>query len=505
VNRPLRVYPDAGRATARPFAFTPSLRYDARAFHQSREARGALSDQTSSPSTVAREPVLAASAGHLQQVLGVTFGIAVAVGNGVAAGILRAPGEVAGYLPHAGLFMGVWLAGGLYALIASMQLAELGAMVPRSGGQYVFARRALGPYAGFVVGWSDWLSTCGTISAIAIVIGEYMGDLFPSLVPRKAAVAVGVTLFFALLQWRGVKWGERTQNLTSLMKGLVFAAVVIACFLLGRGASDSGTNSPATAMPLVVAIILALQAVIYTYDGWNGPIYFCEEMRKPGREIPRAIFGSVFSMMAIYLLVNLALIYVLPVRSIAGDNFALGTAAGIFFGPLGRKAVFALMLVSLLSAVNANTLMATRVLFAVSRDGLVSRGAAAVNPGGTPTIALGAGTVAAVAFIATGTFGAVTEMLADFFVANYTLSFISLFVLRRREPRAERPYRAWGYPITTGLVLLGSVAFLVAGVVADLKDTSAPRHYSIYALALLILSYPVYRLLRRAGYEREGE
>jgi len=162
------------------------------------------------------------------------------------------------------------------------------------------------------------------------------------------------------------------------------------------------------------------------------------------------------------------------------------------------------MLVSLLSAVNANTLMATRVLFAVSRDGLVSRWAARVNPGGTPTAALAAGTAVAVAFIATGTFEAVIEMLAYFFVANYTLSFLSLFVLRHREPQAERPYRAWGYPWTTGLVLLGSVAFLVGAVIADLKDTSAARHYSIYALALLVLSYPAYRLLRRAGYESEA-
>ena len=277
-----------------------------------------------------------------------------------------------------------------------------------------------------------------------------------------------------------------------------------ACFLLGGGAHVSAGAPVAAHLPLAVAVVLALQAVIYTYDGWTGPIYFSEEMKHPGREIPRALFGSVFSIMVIYLLVNVALLYVLPVTAMAGDNFALGTAAGLFFGPLGRKAVFALMLVSLLSAVNADTLMATRVLFAVSRDGLVSRWAARVNPGGTPTAALAAGTAVAVAFIATGTFEAVIEMLAYFFVANYTLSFLSLFVLRHREPQAARPYRAWGYPWSTGLVLLGSVAFLIGAVIADLKDTSAARHYSIYALALLVLSYPAYRLLRRAGYESEA-
>jgi APA family basic amino acid/polyamine antiporter len=150
-------------------------------------------------------------------------------------------------------------------------------------------------------------------------------------------------------------------------------------------------------------------------------------------------------------------------------------------------------------------MMATRVLFAVSRDGLVSRWAAVVNPGGTPTAALVAGTVAAVAFIATGTFEAVAEMLAYFFVANYTLSFLSLFVLRRREPQSPRPYHAWGYPFTTAFVFLGSVAFLMGSIVADLKTPGAEHHYSVWSLGLLVLSYPAYRLMRRPGYDREGE
>jgi APA family basic amino acid/polyamine antiporter len=467
------------------------------------EALLRLSHQPSSLSSTSSEPARNAPSGRLHQALGVTFGIAVAVGNGIAAGILRAPGEVAGYLPYAGLFLGVWVAGGIYALISSMQIAELGALVPRSGGQYVFARRAIGPYAGFVVGWSDWLSTCGTISAVSIVIGEYLGDLFPELLGFKSQIAIAVAVLFALLQWRGIKWGERAQEITSLLKGLVFAVVVVGCFVLG-GRSSVSAAATAPPMSLTVAVILALQAVIYTYDGWNGPVYFSEEMKDPGRQVPRALFGSVFSMMGIYLMVNLALVYVLPVSTIAGDNFALGTAAAIFLGPIGKKLVLGLMVLSLLSAVNANTLMATRVLYAVSRDGLVNRRAALVNPGGTPTISLVAGTVATIAFIATGTFEAVAEMLAYFFVANYTISFASLFVLRRREPETPRPYRAWGYPYSTGLVLLGSLAFLVSAVVADFQDTSATRHYSIYALALLILSYPAYRALRAAGYEREG-
>ncbi|HET7563858.1 MAG TPA: amino acid permease, partial [Gemmatimonadaceae bacterium] len=118
---------------------------------------------------------------HLLRVLGVAFGLAIIVGNTIGMGILRTPGDIAARLPSIPLFLGVWVAGGVYALLGALSLAELGAMIPRSGGQYVFVRHALGPYAGFVVGWSDWLSTTGTVAAVAIVFGEYTGALVPSL------------------------------------------------------------------------------------------------------------------------------------------------------------------------------------------------------------------------------------------------------------------------------------------------------------------------------------
>ncbi|HWW73940.1 MAG TPA: APC family permease, partial [Pyrinomonadaceae bacterium] len=152
--------------------------------------------------------------GHLLRVLGVVFGMAVTVGITIGMGILRTPGEVAALLPNAWLFIGVWLLGGVYALLGAFSVAELGTMIPRSGGFYVFARRALGEYPGFVVGWSDWLSTCGTIAVVALVLGEYAGMLVPALAGSEVPVACCVTAAFALLQWRGVRWGGRSQELT---------------------------------------------------------------------------------------------------------------------------------------------------------------------------------------------------------------------------------------------------------------------------------------------------
>ena len=433
------------------------------------------------------------------------FGIAAAIGNTISAGIVRTPGDVAKLLPNAWMFLAVWVLGGLYAFSGASSMAELGAAIPRSGGQYNFSRRALGDYAGFIVGWSDWLSTCGTAAAVAFVIAEYSGALFPVLSGRltvlgfaihvQLIVAVLVIVAFFVLQWRGIRWGSGAQLSTAVLKTGAFVILVIACFLLGGPAHRAAAQSTASALslpsgwPLLVAIILGLQGVIYTVDGWDGVIYFGEEVRNPGRDIPRAIFGSVFSIMGIYLLLNLVALYILPMNEISGNNFVLGTVADRIFGKLGDPIIRSIMVISMLSCLNANQLFCSRTLYAMSCDGLFFRRAARVNPGGTPVLALFLSTVAGLLFLLTGTFERVIAMLSFFFVANYALSYASLFVLRKREPEMARPYRAWGYPWTTGIALVASVMFLVGSILTD--QNNAP-----WALTILVLSYPVFRVLK---------
>jgi amino acid transporter len=431
--------------------------------------------------------------GHLLQVLGVWFGIAVAVGNAISAGIVRTPGEIAQSLPNAWLYLGVWVVGGLYALISASSMAELGAAIPRSGGQYNFSRRALGDYAGFVVGWSDWLSTCGT-AAVAIVIAEYSGHLFPVLAGRVKLVSAAIILGFGILQWRGIRWGSGAQLLTAALKTSALIILVIACFIIGAQARAAAPASSAAlpsmplGWPLVVAIVLGLQAVVYTVDGWDGVIYFGEEVREPGRDIPRAIFGSVFTVMGIYLLLNLVALYVLPMNEIAGNDFVLGTVADRVFGKFGDPIIRSIMIVSMLSCVNSNLLFSSRTLHAMSCDRLFFRRVSRVNTGGTPSLSLLLSTSVSLLFVL-GSFERVIAMLSFFFVANYTLSYASLLVLRKKEPEMPRPYRAWGYPWTTGIALSASVAFLVGSILTDKEN--APL-----ALAMLVLSFPVFLVMK---------
>ncbi len=469
-----------------------------------------MSGTSETSSTTSSQPVV--GRGRLLQVLGMWFGMAAAIGNTIAAGIVRTPGDVARLLPNAWMFLGVWVLGGLYAFSGASSMAELGAAIPRSGGQYNFSRRALGDYAGFIVGWSDWLSTCGTAAAVAIVIAEYSGALFPVLSGNltvlghtriELIVAVFVILGFFVLQWRGIRWGSGAQLSTAALKTGAFLILVMACFLLGgpahRAAQQSTTSSLAlpSGWPLIVAIMLGLQGVIYTVDGWDGIIYFGEEVRNPGRDIPRAIFGSVFSIMGIYLSLNLVALYILPMNEISGNNFVLGTVADRIFGKLGDPIIRSIMVVSMLSCLNANQLFCSRTLYTMSCDGLFFRRAARVNPGGTPVMALFLSTVVGVLFLLTGTFERVIAMLSFFFVANYALSYASLFVLRKREPEMVRPYRAWGYPWTAGIALVASVLFLAGSILTDQKN--AP-----WALATLVFSYPVFRVLKWVTHRAEA-
>lgn len=413
------------------------------------------------------------------------FGVAVIVGNTISVGILRTPGEVAARLPNAWLFLAVWVLGGLYALLGAVQMAELGAMIPRSGGQYVFVRRGLGEYPGFIVGWSDWVSTAGTVAFVAMVFAEYTAQLVPRLAAHQALLALGLVAAFIVMLWQGARTGDLAQQITSLIKALGLLSLAIACLVFAGASGEAPRKALPVGFTLFSAVVIALQAVIYTYDGWTGATYFSGESKDPGREVPRATILGVWAVIAVYLLLNLAFLRVIPIGQMAGDPFVAGSAARAVFGLTGDVVIRVIVVVGILSSMNATLLMASRVPVAMAEDGLISAVATSVSTSGVPRPTLLASALVAGAFILTGTFDQVLALLAFFFVANYALSFTSLFVLRRREPDLARPYRVPGYPVSTGVALLGAIAFLGAGFIGDQAN-------SVRSLALLLLSYPLY-------------
>jgi APA family basic amino acid/polyamine antiporter len=442
------------------------------------------------PAAPALEPAAPAKRGGLLRILGVLFGATIIVGNTIAAGILRTPGDVAAALPSPGWFIGVWVAGGLYALCGAMTMAELAAMLPKSGGQYVYARRALGEYAGFVIGWSDWISSAASIAAVAIAIGELTGALWPALAPSGTLVAVVTTVLFAILHWVGVRSGDIATQLWGFLKVATLLAVAIACLVAPAAAASTAQAPPlASGLALAGAVVIALQSVLYTYDGWTGYTYFGGEVRDP-RQIPRAMAFGVLMVTVVYFALNWSFLHVLGIDGLAGEKFAARSAAIAVFGTSGDRIVSAVLALSLLGAISALIMLTCRIPFALAEDRLLPRLVARVNKGGTPDVSLLGTVLVVLLLIGTGTFSSVLALAAFFFVLQYAVSFTSLFILRRREPELPRPYRAIGYPVIPAIVLLGALAFIVGSFFGDRANT-------VKSVIVLLVSYPVYRLVIR--------
>jgi APA family basic amino acid/polyamine antiporter len=438
---------------------------------------------------------------RLLRILGVGFGVAVVIGGTLGVGILRSPGAVAAHLGSGWLILLVWALGGLYTLLAANNTAELATMMPRAGGPYVYARRAYGDYGGFVVGWSDWMLNTLPLSFMTIVFGEYMASLFAPFPGNVQAFGVSILLLLTAINWVGLRAGSETQKAASVLKALALLAFVAACFLFGG--QDKFADPPAvgeaskSTFATIVACVLSFQLVLSAFGGWNAVIYFAEEDTNPQRNIPRSLFGGIALIIVIYLLVNAALLYVLPMRVMAASKFAGADAINVIFGALSGRIVTALALLSIVGILNALLMFVPRVLLALGRDGLFWRKAATVNARGTPTVAMACTVAPAILMALVGSF----EMLlaiSEFFAVTIVILLIgALFILRWREPEAPRPYRAWGYPYAPALMLALAVALFVAYIVSNPVN-------SVYAIAFLVASYPVYRAVRRQGDATRG-
>jgi len=438
--------------------------------------------------------------GHLLRILGVGFGLAVGIGNTIGTGILRTPGEVAGYLGNGWLIFAVWLLGGVYALLCSSSVTELGCMLPRAGGWYAYSRRAFGEKAGFVVGCCDFTVQSVANAYLAVAFAEFVGELLPMLAGHGRLLGTLALASLAILNWIGLRTGSRAQEITSLVKALGLVALVIAAFTIPvKAGTVSFLPSNLFVHPhsIFLGLMLALQGVVVTYDGWYAPIYFVEEDKDPAKNLPRSMIGTALSCIVIFLLVNAALFHVLHMDHLAGSPMPAVDAAMLLFGSYGRRIILLIALVGVISSANAGLMFTPRILFSMSRDGLLPRNITSVNRGGTPTLALFLCAIVSIALVLSGSFDALIATGSVLYVAVYLSGFASLLILRRSEPHLPRPYRAWWYPWSTVLVLLASAGFLLGSVIGDLK-------HSLFTAILILLSYVASVLIVREKVHQHG-
>jgi APA family basic amino acid/polyamine antiporter len=343
-----------------------------------------------------------ASSRGLIRILGVGFGLAVIVGSTLGIGILRTPGLVAGQLPSIPAILAVWMVGGLYTLVGAACIAELGTMLPEAGGYYVYARRAFGEGVGFGVGWTDWVTYCAVLGYVSITIGDFTPLLIPALKGQEKAIAILSLAIVSGLQMAGLRVSSRFQEIATAVKCAAFLVVVAGAIVFAPGSRD--VVEVALPSSSFVGLIVALQSVVITYGGWQSALYFTEEDRNPDQNLPRSMIGGVVAVIVVYMLVNVALLILLPIGDLARSTLPAADAAQVVLGERGRIIITILSIVSLPPMLNAILMIGTRILFAMGRDRLLWSGAASVTAGGTPAAAMLATTAVALVLIATGTF-----------------------------------------------------------------------------------------------------
>ncbi|MDH3718697.1 MAG: APC family permease, partial [Planctomycetota bacterium] len=314
------------------------------------------------------------------------FVLAVTVGGVIGLGILRGPGEIAEVVTDSTLYLALWLFAGLFVLLSTAVSVELVGMTPRSGGVYSLIRRAYGPYSGFVIGWADWLTYATDLAIKAVVIMEFVAILFPASAAWTTALAITATTVFAVIQLRGIELGALIQQTATSLIGLFI--FIMAMVLFFASSVDSAAASPAAANNSLNDWSLLIATIIFTYDGWLYASYFSGEIRGGAGAVGRSCIRGMVVVIALYMLLNLALVKSVGLAALAGNELALARALELAVDPAAGTVVVVAAIVILLSHLNLEYMSGPRVLQALAEDGLAARHAQDIGKGGNPVIAV---------------------------------------------------------------------------------------------------------------------
>ncbi len=417
------------------------------------------------------------------------FVLAVTVGGVIGLGILRNPGEIAAVIPDPFYYLALWLLFGLFVLLSTVVVVELVGMTPRSGGTYALVRHAYGPYSGFVIGWVDWLSFAADIALKAVVIMEFFAILVPTTTPWLTPLAIVVTSVFAAFQLRGIALSAAIQQVVTAVVGLLIVGFSLVLFL-----AEPVVVSDTIAMPVaktgLSAWSLVAATIIFTYDGWIFASYFSGEIKGGAGAVARACIKGVVIVIVLYMLLNAAMLTGVPLAELAGNDLALARALELAISPAAGSAVVIAAIVILLSHQNLGYMGAPRVLQALAVDGLALKRAQLIGSGGNPMFAVLVTWLLSVGLILIGGFEFLLYLCVFFFVPIYVVLIAGVLILRKREPDSARPYRAWGHPYSTVVCLIGWSIITVFQAYAE-------RETALYAVIMVAVSWPVYRVLIR--------
>jgi len=428
---------------------------------------------------VTSEQMQRGSPPELSRDLGVSHASAVVVGTIIGSGIFLVPAEMMQAVGSARLVYLAWIVGGLLSFFGALTYAELGAMKPQAGGEYVYVRDAYGPLAGFLYAWTWFViakpaSVATVATGLVRILGTFPVFSFfssnfisaPFAVTWGQIVAIAAALLISVLNYVGVKKAGQFQLVFTLLKVAIILAIVVVCFSGAGNAAGRGwqnfAGTFAGAKGGVAGFMAALVAALWAYDGWNDLNMVAGEVKQPGRSIPIALIAGVGTVGALYMLMNAGVQYVLPAGAIAASPRPASDAVALAMGRLGAGFVSAGMVVSLLVTLNGTIMSGARVPFAVARDGYFFRALAEVHPRfHTPSVAIVVQAVLSIALLLLG--GSFRQLFSLAIFAEwlfYMIAGSTVFAFRWREPDALRPYRMWGYPVLPAIFVAVAAALL---------------------------------------------
>lgn len=459
----------------------------------------------------------------LQKKIGFWSATSIIIGSVIGAGVFMKPASMASQLGSPIWLALVWILAGLFSLFGALIYAELGAMLPETGGIYVYFRKMFGEFVAFLYGWAAFsvinTAAVASISFICATYADYflglprfdaitehayawhipfIGDLYP--LENFGVKMLSVILILAItgLNVLSVKAGSAFQVVSTFIKMAVIAALVFGIFFSGNGSVSHFTEAlhPKQGLGLLSGIIIALTGAFYAYDGWINITFIAGEIKQPQRNIPRSLMLGVFTCIGIYLLVNQAYLYVLPVEQVAASPLVAADAINVALGKTGASIVAAMIVICTLGAINGNTMATCRITYAMGKDKVFLPWTGKTHRRfQTPGNALWLHGIWTAAFVITGSF----DMLADMFVfitwIAYGAGAVGIFLLRRRMPDKPRPYQIWGYPWVP-LLFIGFTAFyLITTVWSDVSNYLAHRQpviNSVLGMLITGLGIPVY-------------
>ncbi len=430
---------------------------------------------------------------RLPRHLGLAAATAVLVGSTIGSGIFRVPAGVAAKLHDPGPVLLAWVLGGVISLFGALTYAELAAAMPRSGGVFTYILEGFGPLPAFLFGWSELsVVRASALGAVATIFAEYLGrftHLSPMAVRIVAAVAI---LFVGTLNYVGVRFASAAMNLITVAKYSALVGLVVLAFSAGEGSATHFTPTWPNGLNLSL-LSTALISIMWTYDGWADLSFMGGEVKNPARTLPLALILGTGAIVVVYLFLNVAYVYLVPLPEMATSKLIASTAAEHIpmLGAAGGKVVAAMVMLACFGTLNGSMMTGPRIFFAMADRGLFFRTIARVSPRfQSPSAAIWLATGLGVVYVLLNDF----QQLADKFILGiwpfYALAVAAVFVLRRTRPDLPRPYRTWGYPVVPILFLLASIGMVVNALVTDPVNTGI-------TFGIILIGVPLYFLWKR--------